>query len=244
MHPRLPPQAALSYCRTMKRLLLATALGALLALPSGAPAQNIVADVARQELEDRLRRVERDLESVKEANDSLRKKLSSVDTVVTEVSRAAVERANSNNNLLKLTASKDELAQLERALKDSEQRREADKKWFVEQLKELSKLMGAAGSAPPTFTPTPTPKVGKTKSAATTDANSRPHPSGVPDTGVFHLVEKNQTALEILKAYNDDQKAKGRAGKLTLKQLETANPGADMNRLRAGQKLFIPIPEK
>lgn len=244
MHPRLPTQAALSYCRAMKRLLLATALGALLALPGGAPAQNIVADVARQELEDRLRRVERDLESVKEANDSLRKKLSSIDTVVTEASRAAGERANSNNNLLKLTASKDELAQLERALKDSEQRREADKKWFVEQLKELSKLMGAATSAPPTYTPTPTPKVGKTKSAATTDANSRPHPSGVPDTGVHHLVEKNQTALEILKAYNDDQKAKGRAGKLTLKQLETANPGADMNRLRAGQKLFIPIPEK
>lgn len=219
----------------MKRLLLATALGALLALPGGAPAQNIVADVARQELEDRLRRVERDLESVKEANDSLRKKLSSVDTVVTEVSRAAVERANSNNNLLKLTASKDELAQLERALKESEQRREADKKWFVEQLKELSKVMGAATSAPPPFTPTPTPKSSKSKAAAS---------PGVPDTGVFHLVEKNQTALEILKAYNDDQKAKGRAGKLTLKQLETANPGADMNRLRAGQKLFIPIPDK
>jgi hypothetical protein len=228
----------------MKRLLLVTALGALLALPGRVPAQNLVADAVRQELDDRLRRVERDLESVKEANDSLRKKLSSLDTVVTEVSRTAVERANSNNNLLKLTASKDELVQLERALKESEQRREADKKWFVEQLKELSKLMGAAASAPPTFTPSPTPKAGKTKSAATTDDKSRPHPSGVPDTGVYHTVEKNQTALEILKAYNDDQKAKGRPGKLTLKQLEAANPGANMDKLRSGQKLFIPIPEK
>lgn len=227
----------------MKRFLFVTALGALLVLPGGVSAQTSVGDAVRQELDDRLRRVERDLESVKEANDSLRKKLSSIDTVVNEVSRTAVERANSNNNLLKLTASKDELAQLERALKDSEQRREADKKWFVEQLKELSKLMGAAASAPPTFTPTPTPKAGKTKSAATADEKSRPHPPG-SDTGVYHTVEKNQTALEILKAYNDDQKAKGRAGKLTLKQLETANPGADMNKLRAGQKLFIPIPDK
>ena len=58
----------------------------------------------------------------------------------------------------------------------------------------------------------------------------------------YHVVEKNQTALEILKAYNDDQKAKGKPGKITLKQLEAANPGADMNKLRAGQKLFIPIP--
>ena len=228
----------------MKRLLFVTALGALLALPGSLPAQNLVADAVRQELEDRLRRVERDLEAVKEANDSLRKKLSSLDTVVTEVSRTAVDRANSNNNLLKLTASKDELLQLERALKDSEQRREADKKWFVEQLRELSKVMGAAPSAPPSFTPTSPPKAGKTKSAATTDEKSRPHPPGVPDTGVFHLVEKNQTALEILKAYNDDQKAKGRPGKLTLKQLEAANPGANLDKLRSGQKLFIPIPEK
>ncbi|MBI5801821.1 MAG: hypothetical protein HZA92_14000 [Verrucomicrobia bacterium] len=227
----------------MKRFLLATALGALLALPGGTPAQNLVGDAVRQELEDRLRRAERDIEAVKEANDSLRKKLSSLDTVVTEVTRAAVERANSNNNLLKLTATKDELVQLERALKDSEQRREADKKWFVEQLKELGKAMGSAPSAPPHSTPTAPTKSSKTK-PATSDEKSRPHPPGVSDTGVYHLVEKNQTALEILKAYNDDQKAKGRAGKLTLKQLEAANPGANMDKLRSGQKLFIPIPEK
>lgn len=225
----------------MKRLLLIATLGAMLVLPGSGPAQTAVSDAARQELDDRLRRIERDLESVKEANDSLRRKLSTLDTVVAEVSRAAVERANSNNNLLKLTASKDELAQLERALKDSEQRREADKKWFVEQLKELTKLMGAATIAPPPTAPV-TPKATKSKSAA--EDKARPHTPGVPDTGVYHVVEKNQTALEILKAYNDDLKAKGRSGKITLKQLETANPGANMDKLRSGQKLFIPIPEK
>ena len=63
-----------------------------------------------------------------------------------DVFRTAVERANSSNNILKLTASKDELAQLEQALKQSEQHREADKKWFIEQLKELGKVI----STPPT----------------------------------------------------------------------------------------------
>lgn len=228
----------------MKRLLLVTALGALLALPGGVPAQNLVGDAVRQELEDRLRRVERDLEGVKETNDSLRKKLATLEAGVTEVSRSAAERAQSSANILKLTASKDELAQLEKALKESEQRREADKKWFVEQLKELSKVMGASTSAPPAFAPATAPKVGKPKSTATVDEKSRPHPPAAADTGVYHLVEKNHTALDIIKAYNDDQKSKGRPGKLTLRQLEAANPGADMNKLRAGQKLFIPIPEK
>ena len=58
------------------------------------------------------------------------------------------------------------------------------------------------------------------------------------------MVEKNQTASEILKAYNDDLKAKGRTTKISMKQLEAANPHVDMNKVRAGQKLFIPIPEK
>lgn len=225
----------------MKRILFVATLACWMALPQPARSQNLVADAARQELEDRLRRAERDLEAVKESNESLRKKLATLEAGMSEVSRAAVERANSNNNILKLTASKDELAQLASALKESEQHREADKKWFVEQLKELAKVMGAATTAPP---PSPsTPKAGKTKSDSSSE-KTRPLPSGVPDSGVYHLVEKNQTALEILKAYNDDQKAKGRPGKITLKQLEAANPGANMDKLRAGQKLFIPIPEK
>ncbi|MFM8470603.1 MAG: hypothetical protein ACKODH_11645 [Limisphaerales bacterium] len=226
----------------MKRFLFVTALAGWLALPAPAGAQNPVSDAKREELEDRLRRAERDLEAVKEANESLRKKLVAIESGMSEVGRAAVDRANANNNILKLTASKDELAQLANALKESEQHREADKKWFVEQLKELGKLMGAASTTPPPTHPSTPPKAGKSKAEAA--GKSSPPPPGVPDSGVYHLVEKNQTALEILKAYNDDLKAKGRPGKITLKQLEAANPGANMDKLRAGQKLFIPIPEK
>lgn len=225
----------------MKRILLALTLVASLLLAVPARAQNAVGDAARQELEDRLRRVERDLEAMKEANDVLRRKLTSLEAGMNEVSRAAVDRANANNNILKLTASKDELAQLEHALKQSEQHREADKKWFVDQLKELGKVI-ANPPTPVVLPPHATPKVGKSK-VDNGGEKTRTIP-GVPDTGVYHVVEKDQTAGAILKAYNDDLKAKGRPGKITLKQLEAANSGADMNKLRAGQKLFIPIPEK
>ena len=217
-------------------------LGVLCAgLVGGLPARAQVAagDAARQEFEDRLRRLERDLEAMKEANEILRRKLTTLENGLNEVSRTAVERANSSNNILKLTASKDELAQLEQALKQSEQHREADKKWFIEQLKELGKVI-ATPPAPPTSVG---PKTNKSKSEGTTDKGKSPSPGG-PDTGVYHVVEKNQTASEILKAYNDDLKAKGRTTKISMKQLEAANPHVDMNKVRAGQKLFIPIPEK
>jgi len=231
----------------MKRILLALTLGTALLLALPARAQNAVGEAARQELEDRLRRVERDLEAMKEANDVLRRKLTSLETGVNEVGRAAVDRANANNNILKLTASKDELAQLETALTQSEQRREADKKWFVEQLKELGKVIANPPSPPPSQSPAVaphvTPKAGKSKGDSGRE-KTQALPPGMPDTGVYHVVEKDQTALEILKAYNDDLKAKGRPGKITLKQLEAANPHANVDKLRTGQKLFIPIPEK
>ena len=222
----------------MKRLLLLTVLAAL-AVPPAARAQNLAADAARQELDDRLRRAERDLEAVKEANDSLRKKLAELQRNSALVEEAAAKAATRSSNILQTTASKEELHQLRDALKESEQRREADKKLFLEKFDELRKLMAGGAVVPPP----PAPKAAKAKAEPGAE-KAKPLPPGVPDTGVYHLVEKNQTALEILKAYNDDQKAKGRPGKMTLKQLEAANPGVNLDRLRTGQKLFIPIPEK
>lgn len=225
----------------MKRFLFVIAFAALFVLPS-AHAQNLVGDAVRQELEDRLRRVERDLEAVKEANDSLRKRLSELQRSASLVEESAAKVATASNNALQTRAGKEELNHLREALKESEHRREADKKLFLEKFEELRKLMASAPPVP-TFS---TPVAGKQprEKSDSGGGKSKAVPPGVPDTGVFHLVEKNQTALEILKAYNDDQKAKGRAGKITLKQLEAANPGANMDRLRTGQKLFIPIPEK
>jgi len=223
----------------MKRFLLLTALAALFGLAGPARAQNLVADALRQELEDKLRRVERDLEAVKEANDSLRKKLAELQRTTDTVSEEAAKVATASSNALQTRAGKQELNQLRDALKESESRREADKKLFLEKFEELRKLMAGGASAPPP----PAPKAGKSRSDPPAE-KSRPLPPGVADTGVYHVIEKNQTALEILKAYNDDLKAKGRTAKISFAQLQAANPGVNLDRLRTGQKLFIPIPEK
>lgn len=222
----------------MKRILfLLTALGAL-ALPLGAHAQNPVGDAVRLELEDRLRRVERDLEAVKEANDLLRKRLSELQRNATLIEDSAAKATTKTSNILQTTASKEELNQLRDALKESERRRIEDQKKLSDVLERLQRELSAA--PPPPVAP---PRPPKAKSEPPPD-KAKPHSPGVPDTGVYHLVEKNQTTSEIIKAYNDDQRAKGRPAKLTLKQLEAANPGLDINKVRPGQKLFIPLPEK
>ncbi|MEN9572832.1 MAG: hypothetical protein RL514_687 [Verrucomicrobiota bacterium] len=219
----------------MKRILLFTALAGWLALPA-ARAQNLVGDAVRQELEDRLRRVERDLEAVKEANDLLRKRLAELQRNASLVEDAAAKAATKTSNILQTTASKEELHQLRDALKESERRRSEDQKKLTDMLERLQRELSAAppAVASPVRPPKANPPPEKPKSSST----------GVSDTGVYHVVEKNQTVSEIIKAYNDDQKAKGRPSKLTLQQLAAANPNADMNKVRAGQKLFIPLAEK
>lgn len=237
--PRLPRRVALAYGCGMKRILFTLALTAWLVSPPGARAQNLVNDAIRQELDERLRRVERDLESMKETTEALRKKLADVQRNAATVEESAAKAAVSAKNILQTTASKDELHQLRDALKESERRRIEDQKRLTEMLERLQKELTAT---PPPPVPS-TSRQHKSKSESS-GGKAAPVPAGVPDTGVYHLVEKNQTALEILKAYNDDQKAKGKPGKITLKQLEAANPNVNMDRLRAGQKLFIPIPDK
>jgi hypothetical protein len=143
----------------MKRLLCLLPLLGCLIWPATSPAQNLVNDATRQELEDRLRRAERDLEALKESNESLRRKLTALDAALNEISRLSAERDRANNNILKLTASKEELHQLEKALKESEHRRDADKKLFLEKFEELRKVIAAAPAAP-AFTP-PVSKPGK-----------------------------------------------------------------------------------
>ncbi len=224
----------------MKRILFVAVMAVWLSSPAIAPAQNQIGDAVRQELEDRLRRVERDLESVKETNEVLRKKLADLQRNAALVEEAAAKAAVSANNVLQTAASKVELGQLRDALKESERRRIEDQKKLTEMLERLQKELAAT---PPSIIVPASAHPPRSKSDSS-GSKTAPVPSGVPDTGVYHVVEKNQTALEILKAYNDDLKAKGKPGKITLKQLEAANPTANMDKLRTGQKLFIPIPEK
>ena len=101
----------------MKRILLFTALAGWLALPA-AHAQNPVSDALRLDLEDRLRRVERDLEAVKEANDLLRKRLAELQRNATLIEDSAAKATTKTSNILQTTASKEELHQLRDALKE------------------------------------------------------------------------------------------------------------------------------
>lgn len=112
--------------------------------------------------------------------------------------------------------SKAELAALAEKIVELDKSRESDKKLILEQLEKL----GASLKNLRVHTPPP------------------PKETATAEKGYEYVVQPGDTLSKIVKAYND-------AGiKVTLKQVQDANPGLNPNALKVGQKIFIPAPGK
>ena len=97
----------------------------------------------------------------------------------------------------------------------------------------------APDEAPPTPAPPPVPDQPpdmKTQEQPS-DALS-PISSGTPQAGWEYVVQVGDTLTRIAQAFRD------RGVPLTIRQMKEANPGFDSERLRVGQKLFIPAPQQ
>ncbi|HON06942.1 MAG TPA: LysM peptidoglycan-binding domain-containing protein [Verrucomicrobiota bacterium] len=122
-----------------------------------------------------------------------------------------------NDELARVTnglATKADLALLADKLVELDKSREADKKLILEQLSKLGASLKNFHSTPP----------------------SNNISSTAADKGYEYIIQSGDTLSKIVKAYND-------AGiKVTLKQIQDANPGINPNALKVGQKIFIPAP--
>ena len=217
----------------MKRILLVPFFCAvLLGAPALARSQDAVTAAARQETDARLKRLEAELEDMRAANLRQTQQISILENAL---------RKTVNELATSKYASVEDLARLSDALKEIDRKREADKQLVVEKFEEIKRIFAAA----PVMPPTPTKPEGNHDKAG--KGNSKLIPSGTSaagdQPGVYHPVLRGQTLLEIIKAYNDELKAKGKPGKITLQQVLDANKGLDPSRMKVGQKLFIPIPQ-
>ncbi|MGC8829610.1 MAG: LysM peptidoglycan-binding domain-containing protein [Verrucomicrobiia bacterium] len=110
-----------------------------------------------------------------------------------------------------------DLATLAEKIVELDKSREADKKLILEQLSKLgASLKNLHSAAPPQVAPAPT----------------------VAEKGYEYVIQPGDTLSKIVKAYNDN------GIKVTLKQVQEANPGLNPNSLKVGQKIFIPAPTK
>jgi len=124
-------------------------------------------------------------------------------------------------------ASPDDLRELARKIQDVDEKRKADNELIAREIKALAKV--AAGSPG-----------GRSTQSPRANAN-RPDtlPADLPKEALEHTVAEGEFLSTIAAAYS-----KEKGVKITTALILKANPNLKPERMKVGQKILIPIPEK
>ena len=144
------------------------------------------------------------------------KKIAELEKQISDLSDKLNQPAANNS------ASADDLKKLAEQVKDLAKKQQDDNNLI---LKELEKLGKGGGISTTSHKP---PAV----------SNDNPTPAaGGAQKGHYHEVQNGETLSAIAKAYSAELKIK-----LTVEQIEAANPGLNPKNLTVGKKIFIPDP--
>ncbi|HOW67241.1 MAG TPA: LysM peptidoglycan-binding domain-containing protein [Candidatus Paceibacterota bacterium] len=181
--------------------------------------QDAEAIAARQELDERLRRLESAVEQLQAAQMVLQKRTAQVSE---EIQNLRTEIARKPNDAV----SHDDLRSLEKKLQELNEKREADKRLILDQFEKLAK-------APPVVLP-----------SSSTSARSSAPSFDPNQPGYEYEVQSGDTLSSIVSDFNKEFKAKGIKGRITVEQVMNANNIKRASDLRSGKKIFIPEPSR
>jgi LysM repeat protein len=119
-------------------------------------------------------------------------------------------------------AAMEDLKRLSDSVKEIDRKRIEDHEKIRTELLKIGRSV--AGSVPPP----------RRNTTATTE--SSPDKTAPPQKGYDYVIEQNDTLSLIVQAYREKNI------KVSTDQILKANPGLNPNRLRPGQKIFIPAP--
>ncbi len=209
----------------MKRILVFLTLLLALQGPLFAQTANSAAALAdKQDAEERYKRMSADVEALQAANTSLQNKINALEE---RISKLTDELSKANNN----SSTHDDLRTLKEKIQEVDKKRESDKQVISDEIKkaiaDVEKLILKAPSS---------------RSMAGKDKDTRPvDTTPTNDNGLSYTIQDGDTLSAVVQAYNKKFQADGMK-KITMKQVQDANPGVNWNRLRIGQKIVIPTP--
>ncbi len=122
-------------------------------------------------------------------------------------------------------ASQEDLKRLAKAIEEVDRKRLEDGDKIHTELVKLSKTLAA---------PLPPPKKNTTAPATESSGAEKSAPS---EKGIEYVVQQGDTLTAILQACREKNI------KVTAEQVRKANPGLNPDRLRPGQKIWIPAPQ-
>ncbi|MBM3845232.1 MAG: LysM peptidoglycan-binding domain-containing protein [Verrucomicrobia bacterium] len=202
---------------------------ALSLLPSLAAAQESSESIAaRQAMQDAMRTMHARIEDLEASNHSLRAK-------VEDMRREIQQLREETRKLGDQSSLQDQMRKLGESVREVDNKRRADNEKVVAEFARLAKLIAE--------TPVPSPAPVVKSSPPPTAPSSDPEPKvssrpPVPEKGIEYVVKSGDTLSGIVAA------ARSKELKITMKQLRDANPDINWDRLRVGQKVFIPLPNQ
>jgi LysM repeat protein len=168
--------------------------------------------------EERLNKLAGRIEDLTAGQEALGKRIEALGREV-ESLRSAMDKPTGNY------AGQEDVKHLAEAVKEIDRKRLDDYDKIKAELLKLQKSLTA-----------PVPPSKKTPPPGPTDNGSSEKPSA-PDKGYEYIVKKGDTLSIIVQAYRDNNI------KVNTDQILKANPGLKAEKLRVGQKIFIPAPQ-
>ena len=208
----------------MKRFILLTFFCGFLSAPLFAQDNN-ESSVAEQE--EKIKRLSSDVETLLAANADLQKKISALSDELGRIHDSQSKAPNDSG----LDSIRDDLRKLAEKIQEVDRKRIADKEVVVDKLEEIERIIkkGISSSSP--------------KSGTRVKETTAPATSEKPTNVAEYEIREGDVLSKILSQVNAQFKSEGKKT-ITQKQLLDANPGLNPDKLRVGQKILIPLPEK
>ncbi|MGP8198981.1 MAG: hypothetical protein ACLQU4_05695 [Limisphaerales bacterium] len=190
---------------------------------SSTPAITAAAIAAKEDAEERYKRLAADLQAVQSDNEALHAKITAMEEEIQTLRTAQAHLAD-NSGI------QDSLKRLADAIQEVDKKRLEDKETISEEIRKsiggLERSLGSVSTPVPRYVP-------KQSSPAEPPASGK---------GYLYTIQDGDRLDLIVKAYNADFKSRGMKT-ITLRQAKEANPNVDWNRLLVGQKIVIPRPD-
>ena len=169
-------------------------------------------------LDERVKQLIGKIENLEESNASQRKQIQSLEKEIQSV------REHQQSVPTTGFASSDDLRELVKKVQDIEEKRKSDRAFLEKEFDRITKALGAK-----TTTPKNTPR----------DPKPPENTTPLPEKGVDHVIASGDTLSTIAAAYSKEHNAK-----ITTALILKANPTLKPEKMKVGQKILIPIPEK
>lgn len=169
-------------------------------------------------LDERVKQLLGKIENLEEANSGQKKQM---EALVKEIQSL---REHQQSVPTTGFASSDDLRDLTRKVQEIEEKRKSDRAFLEKEFDRLAKAAGARTSSPKNKERDPKPT-----------ANATP----LPGKGVEHVIASGDTISTIAAAYSKELNAK-----ITTALILKANPTLKPEKMKVGQTILIPVPEK